>query len=64
MNTMHFTLAVGTKKLAPKWIGPYEITEVINEVAMRVALPKKWKMHNVFHVSLLKPYEQPNAYQK
>jgi hypothetical protein len=46
----------GTRKLLPKFIGPFEIMEMIGEHAVRLQLPETYKMHNVFHVSLVKPY--------
>ena len=51
------------KKLLPKFIGPYQVTEAIGlpgkEVAFRLALPAQCRIHDVFHVSLLRPYKQP-----
>ncbi|CAN6699293.1 unnamed protein product [Malus baccata var. baccata] len=44
-------------KLSPRYIGPYEITERIGEVAYRFELPPELsKVHNVFHVSMLRHY--------
>ena len=44
-------------KLSPRYIGPFEITECIGTTAYRLALPPELsKLHNAFHVSLLKPY--------
>ncbi|CAN6542625.1 unnamed protein product [Malus baccata var. baccata] len=44
-------------KLSPRYIGPYEITERIGEVAYRLELPSELsKVHNVFHVSMLRHY--------
>ncbi|MCO5584776.1 hypothetical protein L7F22_038708 [Adiantum nelumboides] len=43
-------------KLSPCYYGPFQITESINNVTFRLALPPTWKIHNAFHSSLLKPY--------
>jgi hypothetical protein len=42
-------------KLAPHYIGPYEIIEACGPVAYKLKLPPKMSViHNVFHVSQLK----------
>ncbi|KAA3487180.1 DNA/RNA polymerases superfamily protein [Gossypium australe] len=44
-------------KLSPRFIGSYEIIERIGPVAYRLELPIKLKkIHNVFHVSMLRRY--------
>ncbi|KAK5786502.1 hypothetical protein PVK06_041139 [Gossypium arboreum] len=44
-------------KLSPRFIGPYEVIERIGPVAYRLALPPELqKMHDVFHVSMLRRY--------
>ena len=43
------------KKMAPKREGPFEIEEVIGPVTYRLKLPETWKIHNVFHATLLRP---------
>jgi hypothetical protein len=42
-------------KLAPRYIGPYEITEICGPVAYCIRLPERFAaVHNVFHVSQLR----------
>ncbi|XP_048438577.1 uncharacterized protein LOC125476444 [Pyrus x bretschneideri] len=44
-------------KLSPRYIGPYIVTERVGEVAYRLELPPELaKVHNVFHVSMLRHY--------
>ena len=44
-------------KLSPRFIGPYEVIEKVGQVAYRLALPPDLeKIHNVFHVSMLRRY--------
>src|ERR1700749_790255 len=47
-----------SSKLAPKRFVPFKITEVLSPVTFRVSLPPQWKIHNVFHASLLTPYKE------
>ena len=45
-------------KLSPKFIRPYEVIEKVGLVAYRLALPPELeKVHNVFHVSMLRRYK-------
>ncbi|XP_073133964.1 uncharacterized protein [Henckelia pumila] len=45
------------RKLAPRFIGPFEIVDRVGALAYRVALtPNLDGVHNVFHVSMLRKY--------
>ena len=61
LSTRNIKLKVPSWKLGPKFIGPYKISSIVNPVAFRLDLPRVWKIHNVFHRSLLKPYVQPTV---
>ena len=44
-------------KLSPRFIGPYKVIEKVGLVAYILALPPELeKIHNVFHVSMLRRY--------
>jgi hypothetical protein len=47
-----------SKKFDHKLHGPFKIVKCLSRSAVRIELPKRWRIHNVFHVSLLEPYRQ------
>ena len=44
-------------KLQKRFVGPFRVIEAIGEQAYRLALPEEWKIHPVFHVSLLRAWK-------
>jgi len=62
LESKHLALPHQSKKLAPKRVGPFCITQVISLVAFRLDLPPSWRIHDVFHASLLVPYHETPAY--
>ncbi|KAL5857962.1 hypothetical protein ACOSQ3_005420 [Xanthoceras sorbifolium] len=50
--------------LSSKFIGPHEIIERVGSVAYRLALPHELeKIHNVFHVSMLRKYRSDPSHR-
>lgn len=50
-------------KLSPRYVGPFEVVERIGEVAYRLALsPNLARVHNVFHVSMIRKYHQDSSH--
>jgi Chromo (CHRromatin Organisation MOdifier) domain len=45
-------------KLDAKRYGPFPITKEISPVVFQLTLPPQWRIHNVFHTSLLTPYKE------
>ena len=44
-------------KLSPRFIEPFEVIEKVGPMAYKLALPPELeKIHNVFHVSMLRGY--------
>lgn len=46
-----------SKKLSPRYSGPYKILEIISSVAYKIELPPHMKAHPVIHVSALRPFK-------
>ena len=58
LEATNLTMTHPTSKLVPRRYGPMTITNVILEVVFQLALPSHWKIHNIFHASLLTPYHK------
>jgi hypothetical protein len=50
------------KKIEPKREEPFEIDEVLGLVTYWLKLPESWRIHNVFHATLLRPYIEKEVY--
>ena len=53
LNTTH-----PSSKLALRRYGPFPITHVVSCTSYQLKLPPQWKLHDVFHTTLLTPYKE------
>ena len=60
LSTKHLTLKhPGSRKLLPRYIGPFKVIARIGQVAYKLDLPQSMaRVHPVFHISLLEPYRK------
>ena len=52
----------GSWELLPRRYGPFAIKQWIGQVAYKLELPSRMKIHDVFHIDLLMPYKEMEAY--
>ena len=62
LEATHLCLHYPSKKLAPKCHSPFEITQVLSPLTYHLCLPSTWKVHDVFHATLLSPYQETNTH--
>src|SRR6266478_2719921 len=55
LDVSHLKLPHQKAKLTPKHLGPFKIVQEISLVAYQLELPPNWRIHDVFHTSLLTP---------
>ena len=56
LSSINLPLRQGVAKFRTRWLGPFEIIKKLSPTAYRLQLPSEFKIHNVFHISLLKPF--------
>ena len=49
------------RKLADYYVGPFRITVNVGPTAYHLELPANMAIHDIFHIGLLKPYQQPSS---
>ena len=58
LDTCNLNTSHPSAKLAPQRCGPFTITNTISCTMFHLELPPKWKVHPVFHASLLTLYKE------
>ena len=56
LDSRNLPLHVPSRKLGPKFVGPFPVSEKVGTSAYRLVLPSSWRIHPVFNESLLKPF--------
>ena len=62
LEATHLRINYPSRKLAPKRLGPFEILQVLSPLTYRLKLPPTWKIHDVFHTSLLSSYKETSTH--
>jgi hypothetical protein len=62
LEARNLQLPYQSKKMAPKRTGPFTISQVLSPVTYRLSLPPGWKIHDVFHSSLLTPFRETDTH--
>jgi hypothetical protein len=62
LDARNLKIRTPSRKLSPRRYGPFEIIKRISPVAYKIKLPPSMKIHDVFHIDLLTPYQETQAY--
>ncbi|KAL0173798.1 hypothetical protein M9458_029766, partial [Cirrhinus mrigala] len=61
LSTRDLRLRLPSRKLSPRYVGPFQIIRQITPVSFRLRLPSEYRISPTFHVSLLKPADSPEG---
>lgn len=62
LDGRNLNLPYTNRKLSPKREGPFTITDVLNPLNYRLALPRSWTIHPVFHAAFLTPFQENDTH--
>jgi hypothetical protein len=62
LDTTNLCMMGTNTKIDLLWYGPFRIIKEVLPVAYQLELPSEWKIHDVFHASLLFPYTETDMH--
>jgi hypothetical protein len=65
LSTKYLNIKDGetNRKLLPKWIGPFKVLQKVGPVSYELEMNLGWRVHPVFHVSLLELYKTDGRFR-
>src|SRR5712671_1995622 len=62
LDGKNLILPYQSNKLTPRRQGPFRIKQIVSPVAFQLELPTSWRIHDVFHASLLTAFRESPAH--
>ncbi|CAJ0966053.1 unnamed protein product [Ranitomeya imitator] len=60
LSSRNLRLKNCSKKLGPKFVGPFKVVQIVNSAVLRLDIHSSWEMNSVFQVPLLKKVDTPD----
>ena len=62
LEATHLHFPNRPRKFSPKREGPFTITKVLSPLTYQLKLPDQWRIHPIFHASLLSPFRETTTH--